>query len=399
MPFNPTSGTVGASGPLKPQEWRTPPQLQPPQTGTETGITGGSGVGSWASASYINPGYQTNIQLRYYDVQEPAGSLHVVPEEDSWVAFIPPAYAVPPAQVTYATLQPWSFDYVEVPSPIVPIVPDVDDWVSGVAPVQASYIYPQPSLWDNVEYSQMLGGSGDGSWSAATYVTPEQEVLLTTVYGSEDVPQLLTPFQPDEDFWNNSVQPLQLTYQYPQQWSFTEGTESVPSIQFQPDEDFWILAPQQQLGILPPAYEPTVFWYEEDLNLVFQPDEDYWVNQVPPVSITFTPLQPFATVDEQLVLSGQLDEDFWVNAVPPVQFTYIVPQQWAFDEQIPAGSLVGTVDEDFWRNSVAPVVATYYQTLPYGFGAERSTDFIPFTPTPPATGRSARFGFSQPSFR
>jgi hypothetical protein len=274
-----------------------------------------------------------------------------------------------------------------VPQPGTILPPDEDFWINPVQPVQAANFQPLPYAFadkDEIPAGFLLPqsepGSGNGSWSTASFISGSTNPLLGYNYDPQDVPGNVqpNPFQGDEGIWTNSIQP---DLPEPTILFFSDEWAINPNF----DEDFWsnpvapvpatITAPQQwifETGEFVPA--PT---------FQGQADEDFWVNPVAPVWQTFLiPQQHQFEQNEPGNLFGQFDEDFWINPVAPVWQYALIPQQWQYESHEITVQLLHADDDDtFWSNPVAPVAASMWQSLPYSFDENA---WVPFV-APPIT--------------
>jgi hypothetical protein len=196
-------------------------------------------------------------------------------------------------------------------------------------------------------------------WQQPAALTAASTVCRLFTDDDVIVPQAVA-FGPEEEFWVNPIRPVQ--------WSppivFRDDDTIVPQpVPFQPDEDFWINPVQ---SVQASFIWPQQFAFDEQSPVLFgQFDEDFW--QAPPPWNLWKFVQAFADDSDFPTPPAAFipDEDFWVNPVAPIQSGFLCPQQWTFDEQVPA--LFGQFDEDFWQNPAAPVPAFIYQQLPYWF--------------------------------
>jgi len=283
-------------------------------------------------------GTQTAAAKFQYSQQQddPAGNLKATPEELYWQ--LGPRSV--PASLTWPNQ--WTFDE-QIPAGNLHGTPEEVYWQLGPAPVPASLLYPQQQLFDEQIPAGFLVGQPDEDF-CQVYIPPvsSSPSLLYWFDGAEDLPQqvISQPIQ-DEDFWQNPVPPIPATFY--QNFPYLPDPEEIPAAQ-----------------------------------LYGQPDEDFWVNAVQPVQANLTWPQPFSFDQSEIVpqpVTFQPDEDFWQVPIQPV-LCQVYPQQWVFDEQIPAGTLQGQYDEDFWINPVAPVSMTFLYPSP-------SFDSVEITTLPP----------------
>jgi hypothetical protein len=317
-----------------------------------------------------------------YDPEPNAASLHGQPDEDYW-----PNPVQPVAASLYQSL-PYLFPNEEiVPQPGTTLAPDEDFWSNPVQPVPATFYQSLPYAFadkDEIPAGSLLApsepGSGDGSWSAASFINGSANPLFSYNYDPQDAPGniLPTPFQGDEGFWANPIQP---DIPEPTILLFADDWAINPNF----DEDFWSnpVAPIDRILLAPQQW---TFGTEEFVPApVFQgqADEDYWVNPVAPVDrVLLAPQQHLFDQNEPGNLFGQFDEDFWINPVAPVWQYALVPQQWQYESHdITVQTLTADDDDTFWSNPVAPVAASMFQQLPYSFDENA---WVPFV-APPIT--------------
>jgi hypothetical protein len=313
-------------------------------------------------------------------------------DEDFWKNSILPVSSYP---------VPFVFADDEVLVPFIPFTPlpfDEEFWPqsNAVKPISS---YPVPLVFTD-----------DEIWVPFSPIVPlpfdeetwQQQVsldqLFTVMVWSDESQTIPVPaLLPDEDFWQNSVQPVTTLHIWPQQWTF-DNQEPSGALHSLPDEDYWTNPVRPVAATLGPIYLPDTndvpagslegdldedYWQNpiapvQAQNLVKLPlvpdpdeipanslhglqDEDFWQNPVTPVPATISLLLPFS-IDPEFnpagSLSGQPDEDYWQNPVPPVA-SYPVPFVYTDKEEIPAGSLYVHPDEDYWTNPVPPVSLTF----------------------------------------
>ena len=354
------------------------------------GRGGGSGVGTVDDEPYSQPvladfGYRVTLWID--DSATIPKPLFL--DEDLWqnsvLPVTPPAFSAIPHVFTD--------DEVWVPfNPFVPLPFDEEFWpqANAVAPI-ASYPVPHVFTDDDilVPFSPFVPLPFDEE-------TWQQQASLDVTYPvtlwMDDTQTIIAPvLLPDEDFWQNSVQPVLSTFVFPQQWTFDVQEASLEAI---PDEDYWQNPVRPVVATLGPIYLPDTndepagslegdldedYWQNPVLpvqsrnyvKLPFVPDpdeipsgslhglqdEDYWQNPVRPVPASNSLLLPFV-IDPEFnpagSLSGQPDEDFWINPVAPIS-SYPVPFVYRDQEEIPVGFLYVHPDEDYWQNPVKPV--------------------------------------------
>jgi hypothetical protein len=168
-------------------------------------------------------------------------------EDNLWQNPVPPFVA--PIQIP----QPWSFDE-QVPALFGQM--DEDFWQNQVAPFVAAYFIQQPFLDPDEIPAASLTATVDEYFGfnptlQAQYAPPQ---LLSEDFGIVPQPVVL---QPDEDFWQNPIQPFVAPYLVPQPWQFDE---QVPVLFAQFDEDFWLnlVAP-----VSASPYQPLPYWFDE----------------------------------------------------------------------------------------------------------------------------------------
>jgi hypothetical protein len=201
--------------------------------------------------------------------------------------------------------------------------------------------------------------------------------------------------QLDEDFPGPVPSPVPLTFIVPQQWLF-DVQEPAGNLHGQPDEDFpgpvpapvqltfipspnWqqddpagslYVLPDESQWVSPPPWPLTnaKAFTDDDVTVTavvpLPPDEDFWQNWVPPVPLNLSPPHFRGPIYSPVAGATAMDEDFPGPIPPPVPLTFIVPQQWIFDVQEPAGSLHGQPDEDFPGPFPAPVPLTFLWPSP-----------------------------------
>ena len=231
--------------------------------------------------------------------------------------------------------------------------------------------------------------------AAATSASATQVAISTASQHQDEVGFLHG--QPDEDFWQNYVQPVPASIY--QALPFTDHDEIPSGLYGQPDEDLWVnpTAPVQATNIWPQqwtfddVFAPATISTEEDFwinpvapvpatlgrlwlpdpeeipagQLHGQPDEDLWINPVAPIVASIYQQLPYsfdAGEDVPAIVFSTPDEDFWINPVFPQSGVLRPFTPWD-QEELP-GNLHGQADEDYWQNPVAPVVASIYQPLP-----------------------------------
>lgn len=199
--------------------------------------------------------------------------------------------------------------------------------------------------------------------------------LGATVANSDQADIVPAPvvFQPDEDYWQNPVLPVQsAVFRSP---AFLDQDEIPAGSLFgQPDEDFWrnAVAPIPAANSWPQQW---AFDVQESAGSLFgQYDEDFWRSGVGPVWWTNLYPQQAAFDSQEPVLFGQYDEDFWRNPVAPVAANLYHSPLLGDQEEIPGTLLFGQPPEEYWQNPTRPVAASLYQTFPYSFDP---AEFLP----------------------
>lgn len=213
-----------------------------------------------------------------------------------------------------------------------------------------------------------------------------------------------------EEYWQNPVAPVN----WPQpNWLTDTDQHPVFVSVFEADEDF--LPPQAlpvpvvasnfvQLPLVIPEDFPTFpaanpvlddggLWAPQipsadlDWNVLFflddgswvpamQPDEDFWPTTAFPVPYNWPqPQQAFSSSDEdQLVIQFVAAEDpVWLQLVQPLADSLRTLQQWAFEQNEPAGSLSSFTDELFWANPTPPVPGALYLLQQWAFEQNDAT--------------------------
>jgi hypothetical protein len=272
----------------------------------------------------------------------PAGFLHGQPDEDF------PGPLPAPVNVSFIWPQPFVFEQNEQAFGLHG-QPDEDFWNNPVFPVPLSFQWPNP--WQFEQHEQAFGLHGQPDEDFYQPVAPWIFTNIIPVQNDElIVPQPGGVLSPDEDFWVNPTSPVPATLLWPSPWIF-DLQDPAGNLYGQPDEDFWQnpVFPVGQFfaGLYLPDAE-----YLPAGSLYGQPDEDFWQNPVFPVWQSFVPV--YLPDSEELPagsLYGQPDEDFWINSVPPVQTTF-GPIYLPDVEELPAGSLYHPLDEDYWTTSV-----------------------------------------------
>ena len=189
---------------------------------------------------------------------------------------------------------------------------------------------------------------------AATVLSTAVSTTVATSWQDE----LATPtFQPDEDYQQNLVLPVQATQYQVLPYLYDDVADATPV----KDEDFWQnpVAPVPASGYLFQQYG------QEPDFVPFFPDEDFWANPVPPVQASMWQTLPLG--NEQDWTPFTPDEDFWQNPTPPVAASLYQSLPYGFDEAIWTTIPPLPGDEDFfWANLFpAPVQATMYVALPF----------------------------------
>lgn len=240
--------------------------------------------------------------------------------------------------------------------------PAEDYWSSGVAPVWQIFFHA-PLLGDQDEIP--AGSLLSGQLNEDLWINPVPPVPwslwqpLPYGFDSGDFVPAVT-LQPDEDFWQSGVSPTWLSFY--QKLPFVDPDEIPGSLFGQFDEDFWC----NPVSSVPPSlYQRLPLGDPEEIpagSLSGQQDSDFWLNPSRPIAPALYQPLPYLFDAAEFTSSFEAEEDSWENQVPPVPSSNRWPQQWAFDDQDPAGNLYGQFDEDFWRNPVAPVSANTYRS-------------------------------------
>jgi hypothetical protein len=295
-----------------------------------------------------------------FDLQDPAGSLYIIPQDEAGLLSPPP----PPLP----RVVPFSTDDELVPQPAVTAPPDADFWASGVAPGVAALAWPQPAAFD------------------------------------EQIPGNLRG-QPDEDFWVSRVAPVPATLSWPQQWIF--DIQDPAGLRGQLDEDFWrssvtpvtasLLWPQPSsfdiqdpagslrgvaeeetgpLWIAPPPLPAPVIPFTATDDIVPQPagtaPPEEEAGLLRPILPPLAWPQPWLRDEQEPgALRGQPDEDFWRSGVVPLSGALLWPQPWSFEAaEVVLAVVAITPDEDFWVSGPAPVVGALRTLHPWGFESQ-----------------------------
>lgn len=125
-----------------------------------------------------------------FDVQEPAGALYGVPEED--------AYRPPQTTILWLA-RPYSDTDEVVPQPATG-TPDEDFWTSGVAPVPSSLQWPQPWGFEQHEQAVLYGVPDELYWVSGVAAVwgypagPALALLAAAGQGEEWVPAPVTTY-------------------------------------------------------------------------------------------------------------------------------------------------------------------------------------------------------------
>jgi hypothetical protein len=235
---------------------------------------------------------------------------------------------------------------------------------SWTPPVSQSKFFV-PQNWGQSAAAATFTGEEEGDWwsgvwqygarvalaAALVVATGQTAVAQTVANGWQDDPAGNLHQPVNEDYWQNQVLPVPLSFY--QQLPLTD-VEQVPvgGLFGRMEEDYW---PQQ---LLPPPVPLTfgkLYLPDPDeipaARLHGQFDEDFWPQQLLPAPVPFTLgslYLPDADSTPAGGLHGQPDEDFWQNPVLPVPLSFLALQQWGFDDQTPALSAAFTPDEDYW---------------------------------------------------
>ena len=246
-------------------------------------------------------------------------------DEDYWYQQSVPCLQFAPAQTTIILGFGDEFPFGQL---------EEEYWQNPVQPVVASLLWSQPFLWD-VSSDLPVPPPPLGPEEDFVIIAPQVNPWRAPLFVEQDeIPAGSLHGQPDEDFWQNPVEPVpaSLWQPLPLLW---DAQETVPPIIFAtPDEDFWSNPTSPQPATV---YQKLPLGDVEELpagSLYGVPEEEYWQNQAKPLhAVLYQRLPYLADTDElgQFVPLG-IDEDFWQNQVPPMGLAFIWPQQWMFSD-------------------------------------------------------------------
>ena len=278
-------------------------------------------------------------------------------EEDYW------QNRVRPVSSTFIVPQPWNFDQNEPSGTLGTAPPEEDYWQNGVLPVGQTF--KQPIWWEQEDVTPTILPPEEDFWQNSVKPVPginnppvqwgfdqnEPSGTLGTAPPEEDLTPVFVPawgkytlFSTidedlpiasvqtiDEEYWQNSVKPVWLTFVVPQPWLFEQNEPSGTLGTVPPEEDYWLSLIQPRM-----ATAPAAVFVDEDLPVtpVQVVDEEYGIPVIPPRQLIVS--KPAFAVDDDLSVvtaTISVDEEHGVPVIPPRQLITSNPA-FASDDEV-----------------------------------------------------------------
>lgn len=278
--------------------------------------------------------------------------------------------------------EPWvNLNSIRAPWAANPSLDSNGDWVPFVPGVAEEDFWLPVSAAIDRTFSLIVGTSAkvEAIGPASSIVedenaypnVPQEPPLLYLIspweFGvSDEITPLFT-----EDYWQNPVAPVRLTYD--PRFVVRDTGESVPGVRPTEDEVF------RPAVLLPQTYRNIHLWNRLDQTETFigiKFDEELWVAKqlIWPASTIVTPWR--AGENEFLTTPFGIDDDSWAPHSPP-QATLIGQSQWLVEQGDAALIPPAIIDEEY-SLSYPITVAKFALVWPYVFEQHEI-----FTPVPP----------------
>lgn len=284
-----------------------------------------------------------------------ATSLYGQPDEDYWQNRV-----FPVSFTEYQQLPIAGVDVEEIPAGNLHGLYEDDSWLQSPPFSVPALTYVSLPLYDPEELpaNTLHGPYEDDSWLNGPFPTAYSEYQRLPIGDPEEIPAGFLRGQPDEDYWQNRVQPVPFTesVQLP-----LYDAEEIPAsaLHGQYEDDSW------PLGTIPvpspAAFTSGLYWFDSGeitSAIAFVSEDDRYS---PPLQWTQPPPVPIFNAQGDEYLSGivpAFEDDSWRlwGAIQPLSSPSPNIVYTPADDTIYPTPSPFTADEDYWDYWRSPIL-------------------------------------------